>query len=298
MIKRYILIYFTIFSLTSIVSFGQISDLARIEYVTLPGSSDEGASLNRYRVMVNYPIKLKKEEAYFVIGADYRYISFTADQNIVPFETENLSKIKQLSISLGYTYKINKDWRFGAQIQPGYSTNLKVKNISFKDAVLSGTIVFIKDKKNATTTQKPYRLILGLALSGNGGFPILPFISYYRKFHSNWSYNFGVPKTHLQYHISERNRLKLVLKIDGFKTNLQNELDIGSENEKATRFRQRLLLGGLRYEYKLTKNLEFYLNGSYIIDNSLELRDSSRNTLFEFQEDNSFYIQTGLRFKV
>ena len=194
---------------------------------------------------------------------------------------------------------MNEDWRFGAQIQPGYSTNLKVVNISFDDTILSGNVVFIKDKKEDNITKKPFRLILGIAISGNGGFPVLPFISYYKKFHPKWSYNLGVPKTQLQYYISDRNRLKLVTKIDGFTTSLQNDFDTGSpEVTSAKRFRQRLLLGGVRYEFKFTKNLELYFNGSYIIDNSLELRDKSRNTVFEFEEDSSFYLQTGLRFKI
>jgi len=62
--------------------------------------------------------------------------------------------------------------------------------------------------------------------------------------------------------------------------------------------RQRLIVSGLRYEYKFTKHLEFYFNGSYILDNSIELRNTSNNSVFDFQEDNSFYIKTGIRFKI
>lgn len=291
-------LYFTILCLTSMVSLGQLSDLARIEYVALPQSPNGGASLSRFRTLVNYPIQLKKEGSFIVVGADYRHISFSVDDTLIPFNPDELKTVKQLSFTFGYTYKINEDWRFGAQIQPGYSTNLKVGDITFDDAIISGNIVFIKDKKKSKTVKKPHRLIVGLAISGNGGFPVLPFISYFRKFHPKWSYNFGVPKTQLQYYISERNRLKLIAKIDGFTTRLQNDFDTGSGAKLAERFRQRLLLGGLRYEFKFTKYIEFYVNGSYIIDNSLELRDDERETLFEFEEDSSLYFQTGVRFKL
>ena len=296
--KKNTFVYFIALCLTSLVSFAQLSDLAKIEYVGLPESSDGGASFNRYKAVVNYPIKLKQEGAFFIVGLDYRYITFDADEDLIPFDSEDLSEIKQLSLSFSYTYKINEDWRFGAQIQPGYSTNLDVGDIGFDDAVLSGNVVFINDKKEDETVKKPNRLILGVSVSGNGGFPILPFISYFRKFHPKWSYNLGVPKTQLQYYISERSRLKLVARIDGFSTNLQNDLPISPGVEPAERLRQRLILGGLRYEFKLTDHLEVYFNGSYVIDNSIELRDDSRDTLFDFEEDNSFYIKTGIRFKI
>ena len=273
--KKNTFTYFVILCLTSMVSFAQLSDLAQIEYVGLPESSDGGASFNRYKVLVNYPIKLKKEDAFIIVGVDYRYITFDADEDLIPFDSEELSEVKQLSLSFSYTYKINEDWRFGAQIQPGYSTNLDVGDITFDDVVISGNIVFINDKKKNETVKKPNRLIFGVSVSGNGGFPILPYISYFRRFHPKWSYNIGLPKTQLQYYLSERSRLKLVARIDGFRTNLQNELTIDSETERAERLRQTLFLGGLRYEFKLTDHLEFYFNGSYIIDNSIELRDDS-----------------------
>lgn len=264
----------------------------------MPQDSDGGSSFDKYRALINYPVKLKKEGSFLLIGADYRFVSINFNENLIPFDPDELSEIKQLSFSFGYSFLINDEWRFGAQIQPGYSTNLDVGDITFDDAIISANAVLIRDRKESETVKKPNRLIVGVAISGNGGFPILPFISYFRKFHEKWSYNLGVPKTQLQYYLSERNRLKLVVSIDGLNTNLQNDVPIGPGIDEAERFRQRLFLGGLRYEYKFTKNLEFFFNGSYIIDNSLELRDDSRNTLFDFQEDSSFYIRTGVRFKI
>ena len=85
--------------------------------------------------------------------------------------------------------------------------------------------------------------------------------------------------------------------MDGFSANLQRGVLI-EEGVIAERFRTRLIVGGLRYEYKLTDHLEFYFNGSYIIDNSSELRDNNQNTLFTIDEDSRFYVKTGIRFKI
>lgn len=273
----------------------QLSDLARIEYVGLPEGSGNGSSFNRFRALVNYPIKLAKEGAYLVVGLDYSYIGYDLDETLVNFNPAEVDEFQLLDLNIGYTFKVNEDWRFGTRIQPGFSSNLKARNLSFEDVIISGDAVFIKDKKD---NDIPYQLILGISVSGKGGFPLLPFISYYRKFHANWSYNVGVPKMNLQYHASEKHRIKLVARLDGFRANLQRGIAVGEDQEIASRFRQQLVVGGLRYEYKFTDHIEFYINSSYILSNSIELRDRSRNTLSEISEGNNAYIKTGIRFKI
>jgi len=276
----------------------QISELARIEYVGLPERAEKtGTSFNRFRGSANYPIKLR-EDTYFVVGADFSYIDFNIDQDLVGFDANRLDRFQLLDINLGYTTKINKDWRIAVQIQPGFSTNGTVKELSIRDnGLISGGLFFLNDKKKE---EIPRQLILGISVSANGGFPILPFISYYRKFHSNWSYKLGVPKMNIQYHISEKNRLKFIVRLDGFRTNLQRDVFVEGEDgpQKVNFLRQRLVLGGLRYEYKFTKNLEYYINGSYVIDNSIEFRGDSQNTILELPEENNFYLKTGIRFKL
>ncbi len=272
----------------------QLSDLARVEYVGLPESSEDGSAFDRYRLAINYPIQLK-EDTYLFVGLDYSYIAYSIDEDLINFNPQEIDEFQLLDLNIGYTFKVNDDWRFGARIQPGFSSNLKARNLSFEDVIISGDAVFIKDKKD---NEIPYRLILGVSVSGKGGFPFLPFISYYRKFHPKWSYNVGVPKMNLQYHISDKHRVKLVTRLDGFTSNLQRGIAVGEEQEIAERFRQQLLVGGLRYEYKFTKHIEYYINSSYVISNSIELRDRSRNTLAELPEVNNFYIKTGIRFKL
>ncbi len=274
--------------------YAQLSDLARLEYVGLPEGNTNGSAFNRFRALVNYPIKLK-EDTYLFVGLDYSYIDYNVDESLVSFDPREINAFQLIDLNIGYTFKINEDWRFGARVQPGFSSNLKARNLSFEDAIISGDAVFIKDKKD---NDIPYRLIVGVSVSGKGGFPILPFISYYRKFHPKWSYNVGVPKINLQYHVSPKQRLKLVARLDGFRANLQRGIEVGENQEIASRFRQQLVVGGVRYEYKFTDHIEYYINGSYILSNSVELRDRSRNTLAEIPEDNNFYIKTGIRFKL
>ena len=192
----------------------QLSDLAKIDYTRLPkGSSDVG--YDRLRGLFNYPIKIN-EGSFFLVGLDYSKIELSFDRRIDAFDIDAIEDFQLLDLNIGYTFKMNENWRFGARFTPGFSSNL-VKNLSFEDAVFSGDIVFIKDRRHDEKIKKPYRLILGVSYSGNRGIPFpLPFISYYRKFHSNWSYKLGVPKSNIQYHLSKKSRFKLVAELDGF----------------------------------------------------------------------------------
>jgi len=283
--------------LLSGVAQGQISDLARVEYTVLPRNNSTLA-YNRIRTLFNYPIRLKKEGAYWVAGIDFSYINTANKKNTLPFDIEKLSSFSIFNINNGYTAKLKNNWRYGIRLQTGFSSNLSEDKLKFEDIAFSGDLVFIKNNKDNPKVKKPNRLIIGISLSQNRGFPILPFILYYRKFHKKWSYLLGVPKTNIQYHINTKNRLKLIARLDGFSANLQQEITIPNQQGSATRFRNRLIIGGIRYEHKFTKHLEYYINGSYILDNAYELRDEDLNTFFDFTNLSKFYLKSGIRFKL
>ncbi|WP_139254273.1 DUF6268 family outer membrane beta-barrel protein [Cellulophaga fucicola] len=273
----------------------QISDFARVEYKLLPrGSSNFGYS--RIRAAVNYPIELKNSN-YLLLGLDYSNIEMSFDSDIVKFNTDIIQDFQMLEFNLAYIKKLKNDWRLGVRFTPGFSSNLGSK-ITFEDAVFAGDVVFINDKRDDTTIDKPYRLIVGVSYSQNRGisFP-LPFISYYRKFHPKWSYNLGVPKSNLQYHISKKSRLKLVTELDGFTANIQEGLPVNNEEDLAKKINVSLILGGLRYEYKIKEHLEFFCNFSGVLMESAELRDKNNDKVSTVDKKNTVYFGTGLRIK-
>jgi hypothetical protein len=281
--------------LITAVTNGQLSDLAKIDYTRLPkGSSDVG--YDRLRGLFNYPIKVK-EGSFFMVGLDYSKIELSFDSGIDAFDIDAIEDFQLLDLNIGYTFKMNENWRFGARFTPGFSSNL-VKELSFEDVVFSGDIVFIKDKRHNEKVEKPYQLILGVSYSGNRGIPFpLPFISYYRKFHPNWSYKLGVPKSNLQYHLSEKSRFKLVAELDGFTSNIQGGLLVNGD-EIADKVNMSIIIGGLRYEYKFTNHLELYFNVSNILSSSATLKDRKNNSIISLNKNNTYYFRTGIRFKI
>ena len=252
---------------------------------------------NRVRGLFNYPIKLKKEGTYLLLGLDYSNINLSMANNPL-FDKEALNGFQLLDFNIGYTTPLKNDWRLGLRLTPGFSSNLTANDLSLEDVIISGDIVFIKDKKESDGVAKPWRLIIGASYNGNRGFPFpLPFISYYRKFHSKWSYNVGIPKTNLQYHISNKNRLKLYAELDGFTANLQRGVLIDNA-EVAESINMSLLVGGLQYEFHITDHIQFYARTSYIISNSVNLRDEDRDDILELDNSNELYIRTGIRLKI
>ncbi len=279
----------------SIIGHTQLSDLAKIDYTKLPkGISNVG--YDRLRGLFNFPIKAK-DENFFLIGLDYSKIELSFDDGIDAFEINAIEDFQLLDLNIGYTFKMNENWRFGARITPGISSNL-VRELSFEDVVFSGDIVFIKNKKNDKNVEKPYQLILGISYSGNRGIPFpLPFISYYKKFHPNWSYKLGIPKSNLQYHLSERSRFKLIAELDGFTSHIQGGLVVNGD-KLADKANMSIIIAGLRYEYKFTKHIELYFNVANIISSSAKLKDRKNNTVISVSKNNTLYLRTGIRLKI
>lgn len=273
----------------------QTTDLGAINFTGIPKGNTE-VGYTRLRGLFNYPIRVSKGK-YLFVGLDYSKIELSFNKDIIDFDTQVLEDFQLLDLNIGYSFKLNNDWRFAARFSPGVSSNL-VKRLTFEDVVFSGDIIFFNDKRNDETIARPFRLILGVSYSGNRGFPFpLPFISYYRKFRPDWSFNLGVPKSNLQYHFSERKRLKLVAELDGFTSNIQDNILVNGE-DKADKVNMSLIIGGLQYEYHFSQHLELFINSSYIFSSRATLKDRRNKTVSSLNDNNVYYFKTGIRFKI
>lgn len=282
--------------LISSVSSAQLNDLARIDYTIIPDNNADDMEFSRFRALLNFPVKLKKEGSFLLLGLDYSNINLRIRDNSLPFASESLSDFKILDMSIGFTKSLKNDWRLGVRFKPGFSTNLTTNEIRFDDIVFSGDLVFIKEK--VFDNDKKMRLIFGVTYSENSGFPYpLPFISYYREFHSNWSYNVGIPKSNLQYHLSKKHRFKIYAALDGFTSNLQGGVLINNLGTAET-INMSIILGGLQYEYHFIDHFEFFIRSAYSFSISTRLRDENNDNIFSLKNESQLYIRTGVRFKI
>lgn len=271
----------------------QLTDLARVEYSYIPKNNSED-SFDRFRFLLNYPIKISKE-AYLLIGGEYSRITLNLEDSY-PFPTSNLRRLHVLDFNLGYTFKMSENWRFGAKITPRLASTLRHK-ISGDDIFLNGGVYAINDRTKDKTANKPYRLVLGLTYNTTTGIPLpLPFISYFRRVNEKWSYNLGVPKTNVKYYINENNIIQTFVGIDGYFANTQERFSI--DGKEADSVSLSLVLAGIGYEYCFTDHLVWYAYTGYTLSMSNRLRDENREDVFKLDNVNTFYLRTGFKFKI
>ena len=286
------LFLFVLLSIT-FLSNAQLTDLARLEYSFIPKNKSED-QYTRIRALVNYPIKIK-EDTYFVIGAEYNRI-FLNLNDTYPFDTSFLEKVTIIDLNLAYTHKLNDIWRVAYTASPRLASTLNEK-ITSEDLFMNGGIFFIKDRTKITTVRKPYRLILGLTYNTTAGIPFpLPVISYFSEINENWSYTVGVPKMNVKYRFDEKKNLQAFVGLDGYYAHLQSPVSI--QGKQVDNISMSLVVGGLGYEYSLSKYLVLYSYAGYTLRLNNVLRNADRENVFTLDDVNAFYLRTGIKFRL
>jgi hypothetical protein len=271
------------------LGFSQTPDLIRLEYTVLP-ENDSGIRTNRYRAVMNAPIKIKSDN-YLVIGAEYNRYDFRIGQEL-PFDYSTIDRLHIVDFNLGYSFNWNETWRFIGAVQPRLASNFLI-GIENNDFRVNLSAVLMKEKKDI---DQPFRLILGLSFNSATGLPFpLPIVSYYKKFHPNWSYSIGIPRQEFKYHSnSGKHVLKTALFLDGYFVNIQNSISL-PDNLIGESISASALVVALGYQYKFTKEISLYgILGYSVLQEGL-IRDGSRNRAFTLNDEGNIYLRTGFK---
>ncbi|NRA93479.1 MAG: hypothetical protein HRU26_12500 [Psychroserpens sp.] len=273
--------------------FAQLTDLARLEYSFIPKTDSED-QYTRLRAAFNYPIKTQ-EDCYLIAGAEYNNIILNLRDGY-PFETNRIENIHVIDLNLGYTFKTKKGHRIGLNFNPRIASNL-TSTITKDDFFLNGGFFFINDRTKENFSTRPNRLVLGLTYNATTGIPFpLPFVSYYREINEHWSYSAGIPKSNLKYSFNKKSVVQTYLGLDGYFANIQNEIII--DGKTVENISLSVIVGGLGYEYYFTKHLVAYAYSGYTLRLNNVLRDENRYEVFSLDDLNSFYLRTGVKFKI
>ncbi len=278
----------------------QETDLARIEYAYIPQANSDNV-YSRFRFSANYPIKMKEEGTYFVISTQYRHNNLQIGDELVFEEGGDLNVFQTFGLELGYTFKMKKNWRFGAKLGSQISSNFEGSGIESDDFRYGVSVYFVKSYKNKNAP-KTSRLIIGLryATPASINFP-LPIINYFKRFHPSWSYSVGTPKTSIKYFFNEKNTLQAFVGLDRFYGNLQNNrtfVDENGEIKVAENASMLNIMGALGYEYYFTEHLLFYTYAGYTLSNEIRLRNADQENVFNINEENTFYFRSGIKLKI
>lgn len=296
-----------IFSLFAMGLMAQTTDLARIEYMTLPFSKSEN-SINRYRALIQAPIQMHKEKKnFFVIGAEYRYLDFNivdAD-DVIAFDKNMVNSTQRIDFYLAYTWEHNQDWRFGAKAGSKLQSDFEGK-LESDDFIYEVGIYAIRDRrKNLEEGEKPNRLIVGLTYSNTPGrwYP-LPLLNYYKEFHPNWTYTLGVPKTNVRHYFnnSHKDAIQAFATLDNDFANIhQNFIPISTDQNPDGKIAEsiQITIGllGLGYEHFFTDHLLFYAYAAHSVYNDFRLEDKDGDKIYKINTENSPYFRAGLKFK-
>jgi len=269
----------------------QSSDLFRLEYLRIP-ENNTGINTSRYRALLNVPLKLTTN-SYLVVGGEYNEFDIEFRKE-TPFNKEDVEQLHVIDFNLGFITKWNENWRIVGIVTPRVASNLK-GGIASDDLFFNTTVSFWKEAKDA---EKPFRIVLGLSYNSTTGIPIpLPLVSYYRRFHPNWSYTLGIPKSNFKYHISDKHSLQMALLLDGYFINIQDDIEL-PDGKVGSRISLSALVATLWYQYNITKNVAFYttFGRSLILDSSL--RNDNRNDVFLLNNESNLFIRGGFRISI
>lgn len=271
----------------------QLPDIFRLEYSFLPKTRSEDR-YTRFRLALNYPFKLKKDQ-YLIVGAEYNRILLELEEDY-GFNTADLDKIHVIDLNLNYIRKLSEHWRFGINFNPRIASTLNT-SITQDDIFFNGGVFFVKDGNKTNLSQKPYRLVLGLTYNATTGIPFpLPFVSYYTELNDKWNYNLGIPRSNLTYNLDNRQRIQFFAALDGYFAHLQGATIVN--NQIAQFISLSVAVGGVGYKYEFTDHLEAYSYIGYTFRLNNVIRDKDRKEIFKLDNLNSFYLRTGIKFKI
>ncbi|PRP65989.1 DUF6268 family outer membrane beta-barrel protein [Nonlabens agnitus] len=271
----------------------QGTDLFRAEYTYFP-QRDSDNSFRRFRTFVNIPLKIK-DGTYIVPYFEYRnvHLLIRDDDRFREFGTDRYESYEG---AIGYTFPMENDWRFGSRAGLLFASNFDSGSVQSDDIFFSGSVYFIKDKKD-NPNGKPWRLVVGVQYSTRVGRPFpLPYLNYYREFAKDWSYSLGAPKMNLKYNFNEKNNMQAYLRLDGFYANIQE--DLADQGQIADNVSMTTLVAGLGYEHNFTAHLSIYAYAGYSLINDIRLRNEDGDDVNTINDSNTFYSRAGIKFSL
>ncbi|MEH6514124.1 DUF6268 family outer membrane beta-barrel protein [Maribacter arcticus] len=267
----------------------QTPDVFRIEYMLMPDNSGD-VETSRIKLVLNVPIALREKKDYLILGAEYNRYNFEVPDDLFP-NSNDLSKFHVVDVNMAYMYKLSEKWRIIGVVTPRWSSNF-VEELQQDDFNMNYTVGVYKNIKDV---EKPFILVLGISYNGTSPIDVpLPFLFYEKRFHPNWSYVLGVPKSGMKYFTKKGHFFQTELFLDGYYVNIQNNILLPGNN-LSTDVSSTALLLTLGYQYKITKDMSVYLIGGHSLFQNGVLRDEERNDIFTLNDEAGLYFRTGFR---
>lgn len=285
--RLFLFIGLLIVSINSIVA--QTPDVFRLEYMLMPENSGD-VETSRIKLVLNVPIAVRDKKDFLVLGTEYNRYNFEVPDDLFP-NSGDLNKFHVLDVNLAYMYKLSETWRLIGVVTPRWSSNF-VQELQKEDFNMNYTAGAYKNIKDV---DKPYMLVLGISYNGTSPIDVpLPFVYFEKRFHPNWSYTLGVPKSGMKYFTKKGHFFQTEIFLDGYYVNIQNDILLPGNN-LSTDVSSTALLLTLGYQYKITKDMSVYFIGGRSIYQNSALRNEDRDDIFTLNDASGLYFRTGIR---
>ena len=100
----------------------------------------------------------------------------------------------------------------------------------------------------------------------------------------------------VKYRFDEKKNLQAFVGLDGYYAHLQRPTSI--QGNQVDNISLSVVVAGLGYEYLLTKYLVLYTYAGYTLRLNNVLRNEERENVFTLDDVNSFYLRTGIKFRL
>lgn len=268
---------------------GQTPDVFRAEYMLMPENSAE-VETSRVKLLANIPIPVRGKKDFLVLGSEYNRYNFEVPNELFP-DADDIRKLHVVDINFAYVYKLNEEWRLIGVIAPRWASNF-IEELQQDDFNINYTAGAYQDKKHI---ERPFKLVLGVSYNATSPVKVpLPVLYYEKRFHPQWAYIVGVPKSGMKFFTPKEHFFQMELFLDGYYVNIQNDILL-SGNNLSTDVSYTALLLTVGYQYKITKDMSVYLLGGHSVFQNSVLRDIDRKDIFTLNDAAGLYFRTGFR---
>lgn len=245
---------------------------------------------SRIKLLVNVPIPVRDKKDFLVLGSEYNSYNFEVPDELFP-DADEIRRLHVVDVNFAYVYKLNEEWRLIGVIAPRWASNF-IEELQQEDFNMNYTAGAFQDKKDI---DRPFKLVLGVSYNATSPVRVpLPVLYYEKRFHPRWAYIVGVPKSGMKYFTPKEHFFQMELFLDGYYVNIQNDILLAG-NSLSTDVSYTALLFTVGYQYKITKDMSFYLLGGHSLFQNSALRNIDRKDIFTLNDAAGLYFRTGFR---
>jgi len=204
------------------------------------------------------------------------------------YSEDYTDKYNRIENNFRFTHQINNkiDWDFELKTVAAFE-----KSLGFSDVtMLGGTGIkyAFNDKSNIHLGVKRMTLF--------GKAQVLPTIAFYSKLNTNTAIEIGFPNSSISYSNNERNAFRLTNIFDGEYYNIDQTKAINM-NLNASKISFSQMTTALEYERNIDRNWFMSFQGGYQFDKKYTLTNNRGTTKFNFDANDGYLFNIGIKYK-